>query len=87
MVWGRREVFGGLAHLPVAVGQGALEGGVDVGAVERRQREHGAASDSRLVRRGGKDGRQTGVVAVHSTIDPMAVAVRSVSSGRTRPAA
>lgn len=46
---GSAEVFGGLSHLPVAVFEGAIDGGVDLRALEWRQSEHGASSNGRLV--------------------------------------
>ena len=39
------EVLGGLTHLPVLVVERTRERGVDLGAGERREREHGAAPD------------------------------------------
>ena len=40
-----KQVLGGLADLPVTVGARRLEGGVDLGSVERRERDDGAAAD------------------------------------------
>ena len=65
----RREVLGGLADLPVAVGEGPLEGGGDLGGPgvlgrhERGQRQHGTPADRRLVGRRGEDGVEPAVVA------------------------
>src|SRR3954469_3468646 len=38
------QVFSALAHLPVAVLERGAQGFVDLGAVERREGEHGAAA-------------------------------------------
>jgi rod shape-determining protein MreB len=56
------QVFGGLADLPVGVGEGALERGVDLGALERREGEDGAAADRGPVVARGQDRRQPAVV-------------------------
>ena len=52
-----------MAHLPVAVAAGPLEGPFDLGAVEGGQRQHGSAAHRRLVGRGGKDGGKAPLVA------------------------
>src|SRR5690606_26101716 len=57
------DVLGRLAHLPVAVLQGPLERGVDVGPLEGGEGEHGPAADRRPVARRGQDGGQPGRVA------------------------
>ena len=48
---GSAEVFGCLAHLPVAILEGPFDRGVDLVAVERREREHGPPAHGRLVGR------------------------------------
>src|ERR1700730_15367934 len=50
------EVRGRLSHLPVAVFERGAQRVVDLGAVERRQREDGAAADGGLVTARGEDG-------------------------------
>jgi hypothetical protein len=52
------EVFGGLADLPVAVGQRGLQPGLDFLALEVREREHRAPADPRLVVARGEDRRE-----------------------------
>src|SRR5206468_12274855 len=52
------QVLGGLADLPVAVGEGGLEGGIHLGAVEGGQGQDGPPADRRLVGARGQHGRE-----------------------------
>ena len=57
----RLQILGHLAHLPVAVGEGPGDRGVDVGTVEGRERDHGPAAHRGLVVAGGvEDGGEPG---------------------------
>ena len=58
-----KEVFGCLAHLPVAIRERPLEGGVDLGAGERSECDDGAPADGGLVHGGRKDRGQRRLVA------------------------
>src|SRR4051812_8652009 len=62
-VRGAHDVFGGLAHLPIAVGERSLQGGLDIVAVEWRQRQDSPSSDGRLVGAAVKNRRQASNVA------------------------
>ena len=57
---GVAEVFGRLAHLPVAVVERGVERGIDGGSFERRQRQDRAPTHGRLVGARGEDHRQRG---------------------------
>lgn len=57
------EVFGGLTDLPVTVGERTFDRLVDLGALERRERQHGPAPDGRLIAAAGQDGRYAPFVA------------------------
>ena len=57
------QVLGGLADLPVGVGEGGGERGVDLGAVERGEGEDGPAPDRGPVPAGGEDRGQPAGVA------------------------
>jgi Lon-like protease len=59
---GADEVFGGLTHLPVAVGERAFDRGHDLRTIERSEGENGAAADGGLVGTGGEDRRQPALV-------------------------
>ena len=50
------QVFCGLAHLPVGVGERACDRGFDLGPVERREGEHRAPSDGRSIACRGEHG-------------------------------
>src|SRR5262249_35357340 len=54
------QVFRRLSDLPVAVCEGGVEGGVDIGAVEGGQGEDGAAAYGGLVAAGGEESGETG---------------------------
>ena len=55
---GAQHVLGGLTHLPVAVGQRRLQRSIDRFAVERGERQNGAASHGGLVGAAIEDRRQ-----------------------------
>src|SRR5581483_8639664 len=57
------QVLGGLAGLPVLVGERRLQGGVDGRALEGGQGEDGPAADGRLVGAGGQHGVEPAGVA------------------------
>src|SRR6185436_12313333 len=57
------EVLGRLADLPIAVLTRPGQRGVDLGAVERRQGQHGSASHGGLVPGRREDGREAAGIA------------------------
>src|SRR5690606_20305450 len=58
-----QQVLGGLADLPVPVGEGPGQGRLDLGALEGREGDHRPPAHRRLVGGGGEDGGQRGLVA------------------------
>ena len=74
--------------MPVAVFEGGAQCLVDLGAVERRQREDGAAAHGGLVTTGGEDGGKAGGVAEgaergHRSLAGEGVVVRTGDGGES----
>ena len=81
-----KKVLGRLSHLPVAVFERGAQRLVDLGAVERREREDGAAAHRGLVTARGEDGGKAGGVAEgaergHRSLAGEGVVVRTGDGG------